>query len=289
MPTSARGAEGAKETISVVLPVHRGVEASHFREALASVKSQTRPADEIVVVEDGPLTGELLTILDELASSTRGVLRVRLVANGGPGIANGAGLSAASGTWIAKADADDINRPNRLQTQLDAVGSFAADVCGASMGEFSDDPELVEGNRPNPATHKDIARRLRWNNPINHPTAFYRRALAVDVGGYRAMRHMEDYDLMARMWAAGGRFVNLEDELVLFRANRGMYARRKTLLNHQMEWELQSNLRRYGVTSRTQRVRNLVLRTGYRLLPEMITTRTHRAMFRRVVLDDPPP
>jgi glycosyltransferase involved in cell wall biosynthesis len=269
------------DTVSVLLPVHHGIDGEHLDEALTSITGQSRPADEVVVVEDGPLPKPLVRLLDTLEHDTPGVVRVRLATNGGAGVANQAGLMAASGTWIAKADADDINERHRFATQLDAVRRSGVDVCGAFMGEFSKDSTDLEGIRISPRGTDEIARRLRWNNPVNHPTAFYRREVAVSVGGYPALRYMQDYDLFARMWAAGAQFLNLNEVLVLFRADPRMYARRKSLLIHRAEWELQSNLRRYGVTSPTDRVRNLVLRTGYRLLPEAVTTRTHRALFRR--------
>jgi glycosyltransferase involved in cell wall biosynthesis len=272
---------GPADTISVVLPVHQSIQSAHFDVALRSITNQTRQTDELVVVEDGPLPRALRERIDSLEVGGVEVTRVRLDENSGAGVANQAGLLAASGAWIAKADADDINQVNRFDTQLHAVTRAGADVCGAWMGEFTSDPREVEGLRVSPVGDDAIARRLRWNSPINHPTAFYRRDLALSVGGYPTMRYMQDYDLFARMWKAGGVFLNLPDVLVFFRADPNMYARRKNLQIHRLEWELQRNLRQYGITSSADRVRNLVLRTGYRLMPEVVTTWAHRVLFRR--------
>jgi glycosyltransferase involved in cell wall biosynthesis len=269
------------DTISVLLPVHAGVDAAHLDQAIGSLLTQTRPPDEVVVVEDGPLEPSQLRLLDRLEErmSPR-VVRLRLQVNQGAGVANDAGLRAASGTWIAKADADDINLPHRLATQLAAVRSTSVDVCGAAMGEFEEASSVLTGVRKAPLTHEAVARRMRWNNPINHPTAFYRREVALRVGGYPAMRYMQDYDLFARMLAGGARMLNLADVLVLFRADPAMFERRAALAGS-TERELQRNLHRYGITSRAQRVRNLVLRQAFRRLPRGVMRRAHALLFRR--------
>ena len=96
---------------------------------------------------------------------------------------------------------------------------------------------------------------MRFNNPVNHPTAMYRRELALRVGGYPAMRFMQDYDLMARMLAGGARMMNLPEPLVLFRAGDGMLRRRSARGYLALERELQRNLRSYGLVGRGRAVR----------------------------------
>ena len=155
------------ETVSVLLPVHAGIPVKTFRAALDSLAAQTRPADEVVVVEDGPLTVDHDQVIDQYAASRGGVVRVRLATNQGAGVANGAGLRAATGTWIAKMDADDVLLPHRFETQLAALEETGADLCGAAMWEFDHDPERPTRLRTTPATHVAIARRMRFNNPVN--------------------------------------------------------------------------------------------------------------------------
>ena len=191
-------------TISVLLPVHAGVEPPVLRESLESVLRQTRPADEIVVVEDGPLSVRHEEILNAAERRHPAVLRIRLRTNQGAGVANQAGLLAASGDWIAKVDADDISVQGRFEAQLSELARSGADLCGSAMLEFDGDPINVTARRDAPLDHASIARRMRSNNPINHPTAMYRRTLAVECGGYPDLRLMQDYVLFARMLALGG-------------------------------------------------------------------------------------
>jgi len=266
------------DTVSVLLPVHAGVAADVFGAALDSLAGQTRPADEVVVVEDGPLTPAHDRLIDQYAAAHAGVVRVVLPTNQGAGVANQAGLETATGTWIAKMDADDVLLPHRLETQLEALHRTGADLCGAAMWEFDSDPDHPTRLRTNPLDHDAIARRMRFNNPVNHPTAVYRRSLALEAGGYPAMRYMQDYDLFARMLVAGARMTNLEEPLVLFRAGAPMHRRRSARGYLALEWQLQRRLRSYGLVGRRRAVYNLAVRGAFRLLPGRTMGKAYRLL-----------
>ena len=261
--------------LSVVLPVYAGVAAQHLAAALDSIAAQTLPAREVVVVEDGPLTAEQHAVLDDFAARQPGVVRVALPVNRGAGVANQAGLEAATGAWVAKADADDVLVPHRFERQVAALRESGADLCGSAMWEFDEDPDRPVRLRVNPLDHEAIARRMRFNNPINHPTVVYRRGLALEVGGYPTMRFMQDYDLFARLLAGGARMTNLEEPLVLFRAGDTMRKRRSARGYLGLELELQRRLRSYGVIGPVTMARNLAVRWTFRLLPQRLIRTTY--------------
>ena len=263
------------DDLSVLLPVYAGVAAPHLAEALASIDAQTLPARELVIVEDGPLTAEQHEVLAAFVRGRDGVVRVALPVNGGAGVANQAGLEAATGAWIAKADADDVLVPTRFARQVEQLRESGADLCGAAMWEFDEDPDRPVRLRVNPLTHDEIARRMRFNNPINHPTVVYRRALALEVGGYPTMRFMQDYDLFARLLAGGARMTNLEEPLVRFRAGDTMRKRRSARGYLGLELELQRRLRSYGVIGPVRMARNLAVRWTFRLLPQQAIRHTY--------------
>jgi glycosyltransferase involved in cell wall biosynthesis len=271
-----------RPTVSVLLPVHAGVRPEHLRRALESIAEQSLLPNEVVIVEDGPLPDPHVAALADFSSQSEfAVVTVRLEKNGGAGIANGAGLRAASSDWIAKADADDINMPDRLGRQLEFVLENGVDVCGAAMAEFDSDEENVTAVRLSPLAHRDIARRMRMNNPINHPASMFRRQAALDAGGYSEMRYMQDYDLFARMLADGARFANIAIPLVKFRADSRMYNRRKSREMNRSEWCLQHNLRRSGVISTPRMWANLALRLVFRRLPRPLLKAAYSALFHR--------
>jgi glycosyltransferase involved in cell wall biosynthesis len=274
--------QGDRPTISVLLPVHAGVDAAFLERALDSIAEQTLPADEVVVVEDGPLPVASVAVISRFEARGRPPLvRVVLESNAGPGAANGAGLLRCSGEWVAKADADDISLPTRFAEQLDCLRRSGADVCGTAMWEFSGAETNVVAVRRGPSDHESIARRMRINNPINHPTAVYRREMALEVGGYGDFRHAEDYDLFARMLVRGAGMVNTPRPLVMFRADDSMFDRRTGRDFVRLEWRLQRNLRSYGLIGTPRLVLNLVVRLGFRYLPRPLLRMAYRTFLAR--------
>jgi glycosyltransferase involved in cell wall biosynthesis len=272
------------EGVSALLPIHAGLDPQHLVRALGSLANQTRPPDEVVVVEDGPVTDAHRDALRTAARDLTRVVSEVLAVNQGAGVANQAGLLRCSMAWVLKVDGDDVSREHRIERQLEHAVSSGAGVVGTAMLEFRGSEDNVVSLRVPPLTHRDIARRMRWNNPMNHPTTLYRRAAAVQVGGYGALRYMQDYDLFARMLAAGARFANLAEPLVLFRAGDAVLARRRSAQMRRCEWQLQRNLRQYGIIGRTRRYANFAARQGARTLPAGSMALLHAHLF-----SSPPP
>lgn len=266
-------------TVSVVLPVHAGIAAEHLDRALGSLLVQSRLADEIVVVEDGPLPEPLQRVLSRRAEMSPGTRRIRLAENQGAGVANDRGLHEASGRWIAKMDADDIALPGRIERQHRLAHELGVDVLGAAMAEFSADESVITRIRPSPHTHEDIARRMPWNNPINHSTAFYRRDTALSVGGYPHLRYLQDYGLFARMLAGGAVMHNVDEPLVLFRSDASTLRRRKARAVMSCEFEIQRLLQACGLIGPLRHRLNLGLRLGYRMLPTPVLRRVYDVVF----------
>lgn len=270
-------------TVSVLLPVHGGVSAAHFERCMKSIYDQSRPADEVIVVEDGPLPEALKDVLTAFDSADPAPVRVRLLENLGAGAANQAGLLRATGTWIAKMDADDIAVRRRFEHQLQRAVDLDVDVLGSAMAEFGGCEEQPTGIRSAPLTHAAIARRMPWNSPMNHSSTFYRRAKALEAGGYSNLRNLQDYDLFARMLAAGARMHNDPDVLVLFRSTPAMLARRRSRTAIRCEVVVQRNLQRYGLIGPVRRRCNLVFRLAFRMLPRPLLRSAYRLLFVRRV------
>ena len=269
--------------MSALLPVHAGVQSDHLRAALDGLLGQTRSVDEVVVVHDGQLTAEQLSVLLDLDTRHPHVVHVELPVNRGAGVANQAGLEVATGEWIAKADADDICLPTRVERQLHAVAATGADVCGAAMHEFDHDPTRPVSRRGGPVHHREIARRMKWNNPVNHPTVLYRRDLALAAGGYPEWRYMQDYGLMARMLSRGARMANLDQPLVLFRSGGDVTRRRRSREIRRLEPVVQRELRELGVIGSARAVWNTLWRTGFRLLPTTAVSLVSRRVLARAI------
>jgi glycosyltransferase involved in cell wall biosynthesis len=100
-----------KLTFSVIIPVYN--RAAVIARAVESVLAQSRPADEIIVVDDGSV--------DETASFLNQYLpQIKIIRqeNGGVSAARNTGIRAATGEWIALLDSDDEWLPQKLELAM---------------------------------------------------------------------------------------------------------------------------------------------------------------------------
>jgi hypothetical protein len=271
------------EAFSLLLPVYRGDRPEFLRRAFrSSVDDQTLRPDEVVVVRDGPVSADLARTIAELAeASPVPVVTVELERNMGLAYALERGLDACAHDVVARMDADDISLPERFARQL-ALISGGLDLVGTGMYEFADEVGTIVGRRTPPVGADAISRYARFHDPFNHPTVVYRRAAVQRAGGYKPLGLMEDYYLFARMIQEGARVQNLPDPLVMYRVSAGAYKRRGGVAQLRAEVRLQREFRRARFTSLAQASRNVLVRGGYRLVPEGI----RRVAYRRLITRD---
>jgi glycosyltransferase involved in cell wall biosynthesis len=269
-----------EQPFSLLLPVYAGDRADFLRRAfVSSVDEQTLRPDDVVLVQDGPLPDALRETCEELAAvSSVPVNLVRLERNVGLGPALDHGLEACAYDVVARMDADDISRPRRFERQLPLIAD-GADIVGSALLEFIDDVEDVVQIRVPPLDPEWIRSAVRFRDPFNHPTVVYRRSMVQKVGGYQDLPMMEDYLLFARMLAEGAVPANVAEPLVYYRIGAGAYARRGGTALLRSEWALQRRFLELGITNRVEFVRNLVVRGGYRLVPEPM----RRVAYRRLI------
>jgi hypothetical protein len=268
------------EQLSLLLPVWAGDRPDFLAEAFrSSVDAQTRRPDQVVIVRDGPVPEPLAEMISELVKeSPVPVDVVELERNVGLGPALDAGLAACHHDVVARMDADDISLPHRFAVQMPIIES-GVDIVGSGLVEFADDPDVIVATRDVPTDPDDIRRRARFATPFNHPTVVYRRPLVTGVGGYTDFAKMEDYLLWAKLILADARVANVAEPLVRYRVGAGAYARRGGLDLLRAEIAVQRRFRQLGFTTPRQFVRNLVVRGGYRLVPEGL----RRSAYRRVI------
>jgi glycosyltransferase involved in cell wall biosynthesis len=100
--------------VSVIVPVFN--REAYLREALDSILKQTRPADEIIVLDDGSTDGS-----GEIARSYGERIRYMAQANQGIGGARNAGIAAAKGDLVAILDSDDVWLETKLERQCEVL------------------------------------------------------------------------------------------------------------------------------------------------------------------------
>lgn len=267
---------------SLLLPVYGRDDPAQLTRAFRSaVDEQTLRPTEAVIVRDGPVPAELEAVLAELVATSPVPTRVlALEENQGLADALTHGLEACAHEVVARMDADDVALPERFAKQL-ALLDTGYDLVGSGLYEFVDDEAVTIGVRTPPTGEEHIRRYACFHDPFNHPTVVYRKAAVAKAGGYVPVGLMEDYWLFARMLHTGARAENIAEPLVKYRVGAGAYKRRGGVHQLMAELRLQRLMRRAGITTRAQMARNVVVRGGYRLVPEAIRKVAYRTLLQR--------
>lgn len=210
-------------SVSVIIPTNR--DGRYLRETVASVRAQTAPVGEIVLIDDGAPAPGLAAIAAEL-----GVTYVRQDASG-LSVARNTGVAAAHGDWIAFLDDDDVWHPERIRSQLDALTAAPEAIAAYTGGWYMDAEGKPFGQgwpAPAASAHDMLAGEVTFPRIT---TLLIRRSAYVAVGGCRSeMEPAEDNELILRLLQQGG-FAAVDRQLVGYRrhsanvTNRGLPGR----------------------------------------------------------------
>lgn len=272
--------------ITCILPVYIGVDTGEFTRAFRSIVYQTAEPEEILVVLDGPVQAGIEAYLDAHAGPQLTV--VRFEKNRGVAEAMNDALPLARNRWVARHDADDIMMPDRLEKQWPVVSSGEYAAVGGAIVEFEGNPDHVVRVRRLPSEPDEIARYVKINSPLNNPTVILDKDAVLDVGGIRNVLFMEDYDLFARLIAAGYALRSLDEVLTLQHAPESMFDRRTDPRLASAEKTMQKNLVELGLIGRPRAIANYAARQLFRSLPRPLLKAAYSALFHRPgPLDEP--
>ena len=182
-------------TISAVMPAYNAEE--YIGEALTAMLSQSRPPDEVIVVDDGSTDGT-----PDILTGFRSDVRVVRQANQGVAGAMNRCFAEARFAYVAKCDADDVWTPTKLERQAEStrqhpeidVSFGEARVFGKYAGRWGMGPEHSRAGVVGPQL---LGRTLFAGNPICPSSTFVRRSLFERLGPFRETR-CEDYDFWMR-------------------------------------------------------------------------------------------
>jgi cellulose synthase/poly-beta-1,6-N-acetylglucosamine synthase-like glycosyltransferase len=186
-------------TVSVVIPAYNA--AATIAAAIESVLAQTRPPEEIIVVDDGS-KDETSAVVERFGP----IVRLLRQANAGCGQARNTGAREARGTWLAFLDADDLWLPTKLERQMPETADprIAVVVCR----KYSKDGQLL-GRR---FAFDDLWTR----NDAIVSSSLVRRSAFEQAGGFWKLRACEDYHLWLRLTGGGWDMANVPEDLVVY-------------------------------------------------------------------------
>jgi glycosyltransferase involved in cell wall biosynthesis len=183
--------------------------------AVASVLAQSYPNREIVLVDNASADGSV----DRVAAACAGRGDFHLVRAGtNLGPAGGAclGLPACGGAYIARLDADDLARPDRLARQV-ALLESRPDLVAAGSDALCIDP-TGQPLHPRLALRTAFLRRhgSRWISACPHSSLLFRRSAAANRFYNPTLFGVEDLEWIEWL-ARDGRLGLVPEPLVYYR------------------------------------------------------------------------
>ena len=257
---------------SVLMSVYYKEKPEYLKASMQSIIAQTVPADDFVLVCDGPLNSELDSVIDQMQDLFGNRLQVvRLKENGGLGNALNEGMKKCRFSLIARMDSDDISRPDRCERQLKIFEDHPdIDIVSGIIEEFENDPGQVVGRRVPPEHNGEIIEYAKKRNPYNHPCVMYRKEKVEAAGGYQDFYLLEDYYLWIRMILKKARGYNIQEPLLWMRTGNGMYKRRSGWKYALSQKRLFQYMRKQGFISSPLYYRTVVTRTAGSLVPNKV-------------------
>lgn len=166
--------------ISIIMPVFNA--AKFVRESIDSLLCQEFKDFEIIVIDDYSSDNSVDTVRSMMMTDHR----LQLMSNEGKKGLVGAlntGLQRASGKYIARADADDICRPRRLELQLHFLEHNPHIwLVGGAYEIFGEG--IPRRAKFHPTGSVELAWRFLSNTYFCHPTVMFRREVYDNLGGY---------------------------------------------------------------------------------------------------------
>jgi GT2 family glycosyltransferase len=201
----------ADPAVSVVMPARNAL--PYLDAAIESILGQSFGDFELVVRDDGS-TDATADALRGWAARDR---RIRFFEGPQLGLAGSANwvVRHSRAPLVARMDADDLSRPDRLERQVALLRASPDIVMTGSLADTIDG----DGRRVRGVDLWRVVRRSCFAS-FPHTSVMFRRSAFDATGGYRAQcEYWEDLDFFLRM-AARGRIAVIADDLVSHRQSR---------------------------------------------------------------------
>jgi glycosyltransferase involved in cell wall biosynthesis len=193
--------------VSVIMSVYN--ERNYVRHAVDSILAQTWSDFEFLIIDDGS-TDDTAGVICEYTDR-----RIRLVRQTNQGLERSLNraILLAQGAYLARMDADDVCRPDRLALQVSFLDQRPSCGLVGSCCTVQWDGDSVPKHTRVPNTDRAIRKRIFRENPFVHSSVMVRRSILDQIGLYKPEYRWGDYELWCRVLQVC-EVANLPDELV---------------------------------------------------------------------------
>ena len=273
-------------TISVILSVYQTEKPEYLEEALKSIwDDQTRKPEQIVLVEDGPLTDGLSAVITHWKNKLGEVLCIcKNETNLGLTKSLNVALQHVTTDLVARMDSDDRSDARRFERQ-EAYFKLHPDVdiVGGALQEFDETHECLN-IRQYPQTHEEVKKYIMKACPLAHPSVMMRMKMFREGLRYdERYRMSQDIQLWFDAIMKGYHIGNIP-EVVLYFRRAGDVFKRRSRVKAKNEFKIYMNgiYRMHGLW--TTAYRYPIARYIFRNLPTPIVKWIYGSRLRTKVL-----
>lgn len=210
--------------VSVVMSTYKEP-ISFIDLAVNSILTQTYSNIEFIIIIDDPGNVQLSDYLQECQKKDKRIKIIYNEKNLGLTESLNKGLKYCSGDYIARMDADDISKTDRIEKQMLYLEKNGLDLVASNYERFIDEEEIGE-KLCFPSDYQACMRRIKYGNCIPHPIWFAKREVFSTLNGYRDIKTCEDYDFILRAAEKGFKIANCPEVLLRYRYNRNSISRK---------------------------------------------------------------
>lgn len=212
------------EKISVIMSTYNE-KIEHLKEAINSIINQTYNNIEFIIVLDNPNNIEIRNLVYTYQQKDSRIIVIQNKENIGLTNSLNIALEKATGKYIARMDADDISKKNRLEIQYGYIKKYNIDILGAGVDEIDEEGKIVKKFNAIPCGDTKIKKILNVSTAVLHPTWMVKKQVYLDLNKYDDIHTAEDYAFLLKASKSGKKIDNINISLLEYRLTTNSISR----------------------------------------------------------------
>ncbi|MFI0429735.1 glycosyltransferase family 2 protein [Mariniflexile sp. HMF6888] len=226
-----------KPLVSIITPMFNS--EAYISETINSVINQTYTNWELLLIDDGS-NDKTIAKANQFIAQKPNIKLLKNKANLGAAISRNKGVEASKGKYIAFLDADDLWKPNKLQTQIEFMEAQNCDVCFSSYEQIDETGKLL--NKVIKALPELTYQKYLKSNYIGNLTGVYNAKV---LGKIKApnLRKRQDWLLwLAAIKTSGKPAKGIQESLAYYRIRKDAMSSNKINLLKYNYWVYRKGL-----------------------------------------------
>ena len=212
--------------VSVIMAVYDEPK-EYVIEAVNSLFKQSYKDLEIIVISDNPNNKELNGFLNTM----KGIHFYVNQSNIGLAGSLNKAFKFSKGKVIARMDADDISREDRIKKEFQFLTNNKLDFVTADIDMMDEKGTLITSTNVLPQNVKEFSKRIKYGNCLVHPTYMFTREMFNKIGGYNEkLLAAQDYEFAFRAYRSGVKIGFLNEKLLIYRVRERSVSKKNQIL-----------------------------------------------------------